>query len=38
MEVAEELDLAEGAEAKHGMVKGRDALDGHLALGRDVHG
>ena len=32
VEVAEELDLAEGAETEHGVVEGGDALDGHFAL------
>ena len=32
VEVAEELDLAKGTEAKHGVVEGGDALDGDLAL------
>lgn len=36
VKVAEELDLAEGAQAKHGVVEGRDALDGHLAARWDV--
>lgn len=36
MKVAKELDLAEGAEAEHGVVKGCYALDGDLALGGDV--
>lgn len=30
--VPKKLDLAEGAETKHGVVKGGDALDGDLAL------
>jgi len=36
--VAEQLDLAEGAQTEHGVVKRRDALDGDLALRRLVHG
>ena len=36
--VAEQLDLAEGAETEHGVVEGGDALDGDLALGRLVDG
>lgn len=38
MKVPEELDLAEGAEAEHGVIEGRYTLDGDLALGRDVDG
>lgn len=30
-EMAENLDLSEGAETEHGMIKGRNALDGHLS-------
>ena len=30
-EMAENLDLAEGAETEHGMIKGRNALDGDLS-------
>ena len=37
MEMAEELDFAEGAQAEHGMVERCDALDRHLALRRGVH-
>lgn len=36
VKVAEELDLAQGAETEHGVVEGGDALDGDLATGRDV--
>ena len=36
MEMAEELDFAEGTETEHGVVEGGDALDGDFALGRDV--
>ena len=36
VKVAKELDLAEGAEAKHGVVEGGDALDGDAALGWEV--
>lgn len=36
--VAEKFDLAEGAQTKHGMVKGRDTLDRDLSLGRVVDG
>lgn len=36
--VAEKLDLAEGAQTEHGVVKGGDALDGDLALRWLVHG
>jgi hypothetical protein len=38
VEVAEELDLPESAEGEHGVVKGRDALDGDLALGGEMEG
>ena len=38
VEMAEEFDLAEGAETKHGVVEGRYALDCDLALGGDVKG
>lgn len=38
MKVTEELDLAEGAEAEHGVIEGCYALDGDLALGRDMDG
>ena len=38
MKVPKELDLAEGAEAEHGMIEGCYALDRDLALGRDVDG
>ena len=33
----EELELTEGAEAEHGMVKGSDLLDSDLATTRSVH-
>ena len=36
MEMAEELDFAEGTETEHGVVEGGDALDGDLSLGRDM--
>lgn len=36
VEVAEKLDLAEGAETEHGVVEGGDSLYGDLALGGDV--
>jgi hypothetical protein len=36
--VAEELDLAEGAETEHGVVEGGDALYRDPALGGLVHG
>ena len=34
----EELELAEGAQAEHGVVEGRDLLDGDLAAGGPVDG
>ena len=37
-EVTQELDLTQRALAEHGMVKGRDALDGDLCRARDVDG
>jgi hypothetical protein len=36
-EKLEELELAEGAKAEHGMVKGSDLLDGDLATTRSMH-
>jgi hypothetical protein len=36
VEVAEELDFAEGAETEHGVVEGSYALDCDAALGGDV--
>ena len=36
VEVSEELDLAEGAETEHGVVKGGDALDCDAALGGEM--
>lgn len=38
VKVAEDLYLAEGAEAVHRVVEGRDALNGDLALRGVVHG
>ena len=38
IEMAEEFDLAESAEAEHAMVEGSDALDCDFALGGDVNG
>lgn len=38
MKMPEELDLAEGAKAEHGVIEGRYALDGDLALRRDMDG
>ena len=37
VEVTEEFDFAEGAEAEHCMVEGRNALDRNLSPGRYVH-
>ena len=33
VEVPQELDLAECAQAEHRVIEGRDALDGYFALG-----
>lgn len=38
LEVAEELDLAESAEAEHGVVEWGDFLDGDAVLGGEVDG
>ncbi len=38
VEVAQELDFAEGTEAEHRMVEWCDALDSDLALGLEVDG
>jgi hypothetical protein len=32
IEVAKQLDLAQGAQTEHRVVKGRNAFDGHFAL------
>ena len=37
-EELEQLELTKGTETKHGMVEGRDLLDGDLAAGRSVDG
>ena len=37
MEMAEELDFAEGTETEHGVVKGRNLLDGDLTAGGSVN-
>ena len=37
-DVLEELELAKGPETKHGVVEGRDLLDGDLAPRWPVHG
>lgn len=38
VKMAQELNFAEGAQAEHAMVEGRNALDCDLALGRYVYG
>jgi hypothetical protein len=36
LKMAEKFDLAKGAEAKHGVIKGSYSFDGDLALCRDM--
>lgn len=37
VEMAEELDLAKGAQAEHGVIEGGDALDSNFPLRRDMN-
>ena len=37
VKVPEQPDLSEGAQTKHGVVKGGDTLDGDLSLRGEVH-